>query len=282
MAQLSSRSSFSSPPAMAPRARPGAPRGALRVWEYLLRVWRRSIVASLFAAVGTPVLYLLALGFGLGKLVDSGPGAASLGGFSYVNYLAPALITAAALQAGTNEAAFPAYSRFKWTKVFWGMTASPIAPHQIADGQVLFFATRLLVNSCLYYLVLLAYGIGGGWAGPLVIPVAVLTGLSFCVWVLALSATIRDEGTAFNIVFRFVVIPMTLFSGSFFPVDRLPVVVRPLAWISPLWHGNELARAAALGTGSPLADLGHLLYLTALTAVGLLVARSRFRVRLIE
>jgi lipooligosaccharide transport system permease protein len=258
------------------------PRGSLRVLEYLLLVWRRSLVSSLVAAVGAPLLYLLALGFGLGKLVNAGPGAAALGGVSYVQYLAPALITAAALQAGTSEAAFPAYSRFKWTRVFWGMTASPITPRQIADGQMLFFATRLVVNSVLYYLVLLAFGAGGGSAGALVIPVAVLTGLSFCVWVLALSATVRDEGTAFNVVFRFVVIPMTLFSGSFFPIDALPGIVRPLAWISPLWHGNQLARAAALGTGTPLAVLGHVLFLLVLAVVGLLVARRQFRVRLIE
>jgi lipooligosaccharide transport system permease protein len=271
----------SSPDAVSSLDRP-ARRGPLLVLEYLLLVWRRSLVSSLLSAVGTPLLYLLALGFGLGKLVNAGPGAASLGGVSYVHYLAPALVTAAALQAGTGEAAYPSFSRFKWTKVFWGMTASPIAPEQVADGQVLFFTVRLLVNSGLYYLVLLAFGAGGGWAGPLVVPVAVLTGLSFCVWVLALSATVRDEGTAFNIVFRFVVIPMTLFSGSFFPIDRLPVVVRPLAWISPLWHGNELARAAVLGRGTALADLGHLLFLLSLTAAGLLVARRRFRVRLIE
>lgn len=252
------------------------------VLEYLLRLWRRAAVSSLIAAVGTPLLYLLALGFGLGKLVNAGPGAASLGGVSYVDYLAPALITAAALQTGTSEAAFPAYSRFKWTRVFWGMTASPITPRQIADGQVLYFATRLTVNSVLYYLVLLAFGAGGGSAGPLVVPVAVLTGLSFCVWVLALSATIRDEGTAFNVVFRFVVIPMTLFSGSFFPIDRLPAFVRPLAWISPLWHGNQLARAASFGTGTPLAVLGHLLFLLVLAVLGLMMARRQFRVRLIE
>lgn len=256
--------------------------GALVVHEYLMLVWRRSIFSSLIAAVGTPLLYLVALGFGLGTLVNSGPGAASLGGVSYVRYLAPALITAAALQAGTSEAAFPAFSRFKWTKVFWGMTASPISPRQIADGQVLFFATRLLANSMLYYLVLLAFGAGGGGGGPLVVPVAVLTGLSFAVWVLALSATVRDEGTAFNVVFRFVVIPMTLFSGSFFPIERLPAVVRPLAWISPLWHGNELARAAALDRWHLRADLGHLAFLVVLTLAGLLVARRQFKNRLIE
>jgi lipooligosaccharide transport system permease protein len=77
------------------------------------------------------------------------------------------------------------------------------------------------------------------------------------------------------------VIPMTLFSGTFFPVDAMPVVVRPLAWISPLWHGNELARAAALGTGSLLGDIGHVAFLLGLTAAGLLTARRKFAARLV-
>jgi len=255
--------------------------GSLVVWEYLMLRWRRSAFSTLLIGVGTPLPYLLALGFGLGALVNTGPGAAALGGVSYVRYLAPALITAAALQVGTTEAAYPAYARFKWTRVFWGITSSPVAARQIADGQMLFFATRLGVTSCLYYLVTLACGAGGGSSGVLVVPVAVLTGLSFAVWVLVVSATIRDEGTAFNIVFRFVVIPMTLFSGSYFPISELPHVVRPLAWLSPLWHGNELARAAALGSGTLWGDLAHLGFLGVLTAAGLAVVRKAFGRRLI-
>ncbi len=257
------------------------PGGARMVLEYLLLVWKRSIVTTSVVAVGTPVIYLLALGFGLGTLVNKGPGAGSLGGVSYVEYLAPALLTSAALATGVSEAAYPVYARFKWTRVFWGIAASPISPAQIADGQVLFLATRLSATSLLYYLVTVAFGVAGRPAGVLMVPVAVLTGLSCAVWMMVLAAVMRREGTAVNLVMRFVVIPMTLFSGSFFPIDRIPAAVRPLAWISPLWHGNELARAAALGHGHPLATAGHLVVLVALTAAGLVVARRRFTVRLL-
>ena len=81
----------------------------------------------------------------------------------------------------------------------------------------------------------------------LMVPVGVLTGLACAVWVLALGARMRSEGGAFNILFRFVLVPMTLFSGSFFPITEMPLAIRWLAWISPLWYGNELARGAALG-----------------------------------
>jgi lipooligosaccharide transport system permease protein len=240
-------------------------------------------VSSLAEAVGTPLLYLLALGFGLGSLVDSGPGGDSdaLGGVPYVQYIAPALLVAAAVQVGMGESSYPAYSRFKWTRVFWGVTATPVTPGEVADGQTLFIATRMVAGSTLYYLVLLAFGVAGGPAGVLMIPVGVLTGIACAVWVLALGAHMRSEGGAFNVLFRFVLVPMTLFSGSFFPITEIPLVIRWLAWLSPLWHGNEVARAAALGDLQSWPTVGHLGYLTVLLVAGLLVARRFYRARLV-
>lgn len=257
------------------------PSGTLLVWQYLMLVWRRSALSTVIAGIVTPLLYLLALGFGLGTLVNAGPGAASLGGVSYVQFLAPALIAAAALQTGVSEAAYPVYSRFKWTRVFWGISSTPVTTTQITNGQLLFLATRLVIGSALYYVIVLVFGAAGGWAGLLAIPVAVLTGASCAVWVMALAGVMRREGTAFNVVFRFVVVPMTLFSGSFFPVDRMPGAIRWVAYLSPLWHGNELARAAMLGTGSALALIGHLAFLVLLTCAGLLTAHRTFQTRLI-
>ncbi|MET3803861.1 lipooligosaccharide transport system permease protein [Nakamurella sp. UYEF19] len=262
-------------------ASPSRTSGTVLVWQYLMLVWRRSALSTVIAGIVTPLLYLLALGFGLGTLVNSGPGAASLGGVSYVKYLAPALVTAAALQAGVGEAAYPVYSRFKWSRVFWGISSTPVSTAQITNGQLLFLATRLAIGSALYYVVVLVFGAAGGWAGLLVIPIAVLTGASCAVWVMALAGRMRREGTAFNVVFRFVVVPMTLFSGSFFPIERMPGAIRWLAYISPLWHGNELARAAMLGTGSGLAVLGHLVFLVVLGGAGLVTARHAFSTRLI-
>lgn len=260
--------------------RRGSP-GALFVVEYLVRVWRRSVVTTSAVAVATPVIYLLALGFGLGTLVDAGPGAGALDGVSYARYLAPALVTSAALATGISEAAYPVYSRFKWSKVFWGVAASPVSPRSIADGQALFITLRLTATSLISYLVLLVARVAGGPAGALLVPAAVLTGMSCAVWMIALAAVMKKEGMAVNIVMRFVVIPMTLFSGSFFPIDRLPAVVRPLAWISPLWHGTELARSAALGSWHPGAVAGHVGYLLLLTAIGVVLARERFDARLL-
>jgi lipooligosaccharide transport system permease protein len=264
------------------------PSGRYLVWEYLVRCWRRYLLSSLAEAVGTPLLYLLALGVGLGSLIDSnaaGQSGSIPPGISYLDYIAPALLVAAAIQVGIGESSYPAYSRFKWTRVFWGITATPVTPGEVCDGEVLFNATRMLAGSSLYYLVLLAFGAAGRPAGVLMIPIGILTGLSCAVWVLALGARIRSEGGAFNVLFRFVIVPMTLFSGSFFPITEMPLAVRWLAWISPLWHGNELARSAALGpefsTGGGWAAVGHLVYLLGLLVAGLLVARGWYRRRLV-
>lgn len=258
--------------------------GRYMVWEYLVRCWRRYLVSSLAEAVGTPLLYLLALGVGLGTLVDAGPAAedgSALGGVPYVQYIAPALLVAAAVQIGMGESSYPAYSRFKWTRVFWGVTATPVTPTEVCDGQALFIATRMVAGSALYYLVLLAFGAAGGPAGLLMIPVGLLTGIACAVWVLALGAHMRSEGGAFNVLFRFVLVPMTLFSGSFFPITEIPLAIRWLAWLSPLWHGNELARGAALGDLQWWPAIGHLSYLTVLLVAGLLMARRQYRMRLV-
>ena len=146
--------------------RPSAPAdaagGRYLVWEYLVRCWRRYLLSSLAEAVGTPLLYLLALGVGLGSLIDSGPDPDALGGISYLDYIAPALLVAAAVQVAVGESSYPAYSRFKWSRVFWGVTATPVTPAQVCEGEVLFIATRMAAGSTLYYLVLLAFGAAGG------------------------------------------------------------------------------------------------------------------------
>jgi lipooligosaccharide transport system permease protein len=266
------------------RIRPGGVatgNGALMVCEHLVLVWRRFLVSTTATAIVNPLLYLIALGVGLGTLVNKGPGTPALGGVSYVEFLAPALLCAAAVQTAVTEGAYPVLSGFLWSKVFWGMTATPLTARQVADGELIFITLRLLVGSVIYYLVVVAFGAAGSPAGLLAVPIAAVTGLSCAVWVMALAAKMRNEGNGFNLVFRLVVMPMTLFSGTFFPIEKLPALVRPLAWVSPLWHGNELSRAAMLGGWQWGPALGHLAYLLTLGIAGMTIARRRFDRRLI-
>jgi lipooligosaccharide transport system permease protein len=268
--------------APAPTHRPATPiTYRLRIWEYLLRNWRPYFASTLGEALIAPVLYLLALGLGMGSLVNRN-GTAALGGVPYMNYIAPALLVAAAVQVAMGESTFAAFGRFKWNRILWGITSTPVTPAQALDGHVLFIATRLLVSSAMYYLVLVVFGVAGGPSGLLMIPIAILCALACTVWVLTLTASIDDDGPmAFNLLLRFVVLPMTLFSASFFPITQLPWSVRWLAFFSPLWHGNELARASALGGLTGWQILGHVAFLVVMLATGFLMARRRFTRRLV-
>jgi lipooligosaccharide transport system permease protein len=128
--------------------------------------------------------------------------------------------------------------------------------------------------------VVVLFGVMQGPEALIALVLAVLCGMAFSAPLVAFSAAHEGEGAVFAAVFRFVVVPMTLFSGTFFPISQLPGLIQPLAWISPLWHGTELVRSAVLGTGALWPAVGHVAYLTALLLVGVLLSRWRFRVRL--
>jgi lipooligosaccharide transport system permease protein len=246
-------------------------------WTWYRRNWRATAVSTIVQ----PLLFLLAFGVGFGSLVQgSGQAAAATGGVPYLVWIAPGLLAMSAVQAAAFDSTYPVLSGFKWQRVYHSMIAGPITPAQVALGHLVWLAIKTAGSGAVYLLVI---ALVGGVAGPgvlLALVFSVLAGSAVAAAVTAFSATRENEGAAFSALFRFVVIPMTLFSGTFFPVDRLPEAVRPLVWISPLWHGTELARAAALGEWQPLAALGHLAFLLALLAVGVALAVRFFTRRL--
>ena len=261
-------------PALSP---PGYARGVLlvveRSWTWYRRNWRATAISS----VVQPLLFLLAFGVGFGSLVR--PDAAT-GGVSYLVWLAPALLAVSAVQSAAFECTYPVLSGFTWQRIYHGMTAGPLTPGQVALGHLAWVAVKTAGSGVVYVAVI---AVLGGVAGPGIVVsllAAVLAGSAVAASITAFSATVESEGGAFNAIFRFVVIPMTLFSGTFFPVDRLPEWVRPVAWVSPLWHGTELARMAALVRWAWLPALGHLAYLVALLAGGTLLATRLFTRRL--
>ncbi len=231
------------------------------MWTWYRRNWRATVVSS----VVQPVLFLLALGFGFGSQVR--PSGAT-GGLDYVVYLAPALLAATAVQIAAFESTYPVLSAFKWQQTYLGIAASPITPAQIFGGHLLWVALRLAVSGAAYLAVAAALGTLTSVGVLLSLVVSVLAGLALSAPIAAYSATLQTEGQQFNALFRFVVMPMTLFAGTFFPVAQLPGWLRPLAWVTPLWHGTELSRGAAFGDLAPLAAAGHLAYLFAMLGAG--------------
>lgn len=242
-------------------------------WLWYRRYWH----SNLFSSGLQPVLFLAAMGLGFGSQVRPG----AVGDVEYLHYVAPAMLLLGVVFTAVGESSFPVLSGFKWQQNYVALMATPVTPGQILHGQLLWVALRLLLSSAVYALVATFFGAWLNAGVVLVVLVGVLTGLACAAPVMAVASYTYDEGTRFVLIFRLVVVPMTLFAGTFFPVEEIPLGLRWLAWISPLWHGTELARGSTLGGLEPLAWLGHLAYLLVLLAVGSLMARHGFRKRLV-
>ena len=256
---------------MAAAARPLA--GIGRVFEHRFVIYRRTFRASLFSSFLTPVMFLAAMGVGLGGYVDQS-GDAVLGGVSYLAFLAPGLLVATCMQAAAFEATFPIMAGLVWSRVYHAMFATPITPRDIALGNILWFWARLLLIASVFTVVIVIFGAA---TSPLIlaaIPVAALTGLAFATPIAAFAATQRTP-ERFAAMFRFGIMPLFLFSGTFYPIESLPAFVQPLAWLTPLYHGVVLARGLSLGTigEAPTLEMAvvHLAILVAFVVVGALL-----------
>jgi len=255
---------------------PAAPHGVTglagigRVFESRLLGYRRTFRSSIFNSFLGPVLFLTAMGVGLGTYVDRA-GTDSLGGVSYLAFLAPGLLAATAMQSAAFEATFPIMGGLVWQRVFHAMYATPLRPIDIALGNLAWIAFRLLLIATVFTIVTVLFGAASSPLIVLAIPVAVLTGMAFAGPIGAFSATQRTM-EKFNAVFRFGITPLFLFSGTFFPVESLPLFLQPIAWLTPLYHGVALSRGLSLGTAfdDPLVMAIHLLVLVGFIVVGAL------------
>jgi lipooligosaccharide transport system permease protein len=251
---------------------------AVRAFRFWLTNYRRTWRGSIYSSVLSPLLYLGAMGLGLGSLVDK-HGTASLGGVSYLAFLAPGLLAASAMQAAIGESTYPVLASVKWLKTYQAAAASPLRPADLFRGHMLFTGMRLAMNCAMFLATMAAFGaVRSPWAIA-ALPVAVLTGLAFAAPVDAWAVT-REKDQGFALVFRFGMIPLFLFSGTFFPITQLPAWLRPLAYFSPLWHGAALCRELSLGTATLAGALGHLAFLAAIVAVGLYAGAKTYRRRL--
>ncbi|MFF1633537.1 ABC transporter permease [Leifsonia sp. NPDC058248] len=242
--------------------------GAWYVAEHRFRVMRSYLQTLLFTGFGSPLLYLFALGVGLGSLVSSNLGPQAVDGVSYLTFVAPALLCSAAVTVASEEFTYPIMLGFKWNPTFYGMNASPIAPAQIIDGVIISVVARLLGTSIVYFAFMLLFGAVPSPWGFLAVFVAVLGGLAFGAPVMAYVSTLEQDTGQIAMLMRFVLLPMTLFSGTFFPLSSMPWFLQWIGWISPLWHSTELARVFAYGSAEPLwLSIVHVVYLGALFVV---------------
>ena len=251
-----------------------------RSFEYWLHTHKHAWRASLVSSVLSPVLYLAALGVGLGALVDrSHPG--SLGGVAYLSFVAPGLLAAAGMQIAAGEAGQPVRGAVQWTQAYHAMLATPLDVRDVLHGHLLWMLLRVGTGCAIYAGLIAAFGaFRSPWA-LLALPAAVLTGMAFAAPIAAFAVA-QDRDLAFAALSRFAIVPMFMFSGTFFPVDELPGAFAWIAYVTPLWHGVDLARELSLGTagvGSALLHAGYLLlWALAGTAVAAITFRRRLRV----
>jgi lipooligosaccharide transport system permease protein len=251
---------------------------AARYLEHELVVYRRLWRSSLASSFLAPILFLAAIGGTLGHSIDR-HGVARLGGVGYLQWLAPGLLAANAMQIAIQECFHPVLGGFKWTRNFIAAAATPLRPTDIVVGWLSWVALRTTLVSAVYVLVAVVFGAAHSPEMVVGIPVAALTGMAFAAPATAWSAT-RQQDESFSALQRFFVLPLFLFSGAFFPISQLPAGIRPIAYLLPLWHGVALCRALALGRAGLWASLGHVGVLLAFTVAGGAASVVTFRRRL--
>ena len=251
---------------------------AVRQLRFWLTDYRRTWRGSVISTVLNPLLYLGAMGLGLGTLVDQ-HGTARLGGVSYLAFLAPGLLASTAMQTAMAESTFPVMAAVKWLKTYQAAVATPLRPADLFRGHLLFVTLKLTMSCSVFLAVSALFGAIQSAEAIAALPVAVLTGLAFAAPIEAWTVT-RSKDTSLTVVYRFGLIPLFLFSGTFFPVTQLPGWIRPLAYVTPLWHGVALCRSLSLGTADVGGSLLHVAYLVVLTVAGLLAGQHFYRRRL--
>jgi lipooligosaccharide transport system permease protein len=225
------------------------------------RLWRGSITVSFL----NPIFFLVSIGVLLGSLIDgSSP---NLGGLSYLQFVAPALLATTAMQTAASVTTFPVRAGLKWLRTYHAAVATPVRVGELVAGILAWTGVRVLVAVTIFAVVA---AIGGAFLSPLAVlaPLAaLLCGLAFGAVLAAITSSVEgDEWLA--AIFRFGLVPLFLFSGTFFPIEQLPGWLQPLAWATPLWHGVDLCRSLATDDVDPALAAAHVVYLVAVIALG--------------
>lgn len=240
--------------------------------------WWGSIAAF---GLGNPVLYLFSVGIGIGALVDANGGSNQLGGVPYLTFLAPALLASAAIQSYQDETSFPIMEGFLWDKNFFAMNSTPITARDIVNGVMASAMVRTLFTVAIYEGVLLAFG---AITTDVLLPMfaaSIFAGVAFGAVMMGVTTFVKEDDGFFAIVGRFIIAPMMMFSGTFYPLESMPVYLQWVGWISPLWHGTDLGRTISYGKPQvPWVTSFHIVYLAIWIAVGLLLAYRQTAKRL--
>ena len=212
----------------------------MRYWMYQYkRTWRGSITTSFLY----PVLYLAAMGLGFGSLVNTHPVGEACG---ISTSSRPACWRPRPCRSAANESMYPVMAAIKWLRTYFAMLATPLTVVDVLVGHLAWIALRLLMVTTIYLAIMAAFGTVHSPLALLAVPAGVLTGLAFAAPIAAFAAGQQND-TGFSTIYRFGLIPLFLFSGTFFPITLLPGWLQPVAQATPLYHGVALCRGLVLG-----------------------------------
>jgi lipooligosaccharide transport system permease protein len=228
-------------------------------------------------------LYLASLGLGLGGLINQHVGAHAviLGGGTYLSFVAPGILGASAMQIGINEASWPVMGAIRWQRTYLAQTATPIRVVDALYGHLAWVALKLFATVAIYVAISAGFGALRSPEALLEIPCATLLGFAFATPMAALAAHLKNDA-AFSTLNRLLIVPLFLFSGTFFPISQLPTGLRVLAYLTPLYNGVALCRSCSFGEVWNVSNLVHLGYLIVMVAIGVVLARRTYRQRLFQ
>jgi lipooligosaccharide transport system permease protein len=242
-------------------------RGVARQFDYHWTVYQRTWRSSVISSFVSPLLYVLAMGVLLGGFVHAPPSKLD-GASSYLSFIVPGLIAAQSMQTAMSETTYPVMAAIKWHKSFWAQLATPLESRDLANALLMFTLFRVGSTCGVYFLVMAPFGVFATWWGPVLAWLAtMLVGMAIATWVFAFSAHVQGP-ESFGLVFRLGMIPMFLFSGSFFPITNLGTVLAWVARFTPLWHGVNLTRMLCLDHVDVSTAAINVLVLTALLVSG--------------
>ena len=234
--------------------------------------WRANwaVVASGFVE---PVLYLIAMGVGLGAVVGdvTGPGGAPV---PYAAYIAPALLAVSAMNGAVYDSTWNVFFKLRYARLYDGMLSTSLGPLDVALGEIAVAVVRGGAYAAGFTAVMAVMGLAGSWWALLMVPGAVLVAFGFAAFGMAVTSFMRTFQQMDWVTF--LTVPLFLFSGTFYPLDVYPEPVRWAVQALPLWHGVELLRDLAGGAPGP-GTLGHAGYYLAMVTVGVLVTTARLR-----
>ena len=253
----------------------------LRILEWNLTAYKRLWRGNLLASFLQPLLYLLAMGLGVGALVNHNSSSAHLlGGLPYVAFVAPGLLATTAMMVSATESMWPILDALSWGRQYEAMAATPLEPGDIAMAHALWMLFRTGTSTIAVAAVMALFPDVRSWGLIAAVPVAMLGGLAFGMPLAAYTVT-RHRDMSFPVIQRFVIVPLFLFGGAFFPLDQLPLFIRVIGQVAPLSHAVELCRSFASGSAmSAQAALGHIAYLLFFAVGGTVVMRMLTKRRL--